>query len=326
MRAIVCRGYGPPDVLEIKEIPKPSPADDEVLIRVRATTVTSGDWRVRSLIVPAGFGLMSRLALGLFRPRQPILGTELSGDVEAVGKNVTTFAVGDPVFAFPGLKMGAYVEYKCMPQNGMVARKPARLSYEEAAALSFGGTTALDFFRRGNLRAGDKVLVNGASGAVGTAAVQLARQAGAEVTGVCGPDNLELVRSLGAHDVIDYRKQDFTKDGRTYDIIVDTAGTAPFSRCKDSLKEGGRLLVVLGSLGAALGGPLVSLTSSKRVVAGTVAENPEDLRKLAELAEAGAFNPVIDRTYSFEQMVEAHTYVDAGHKKGNVVVGVMPPL
>ncbi len=322
MRAIVCRGYGSPDVLEMKDIPKPSPGDDEVLIRVRATTVTSGDWRVRSLNVPAGFGLMSRLALGLFRHRQPILGTELAGDVEAVGKDVTAFAVGDAVFAFPGAKMGSYVEYKCMPQHGMVARKPARLGYEQAAALSFGGTTALDFFRRGKLQAGDEVLVNGASGGVGTAAVQLARHFGAVVTAVCGPDNVALVKSIGAHQVIDYKQQDFTKDGRTYDVIIDTAGTAPYSRCKGSLKDGGRLLVVLGSLGATVGAPFVAMTSNKRVVAGPVTERPEDLRLLATLAETGAVDPVVDRVYELEQIVEAHTYVDAGHKKGNVVVRV----
>jgi NADPH:quinone reductase-like Zn-dependent oxidoreductase len=320
MKAIVYERYGPPDVLEMKEVEKPTPKDNEVLIKVHATTVTSGDWRVRSLTVPAGFRLMSRLVFGISRPRQPILGTELAGEVESIGKDVTKFKVGDQVFAFSGAGMGCHAEYKCMPENGAVALKPSNLTYDEAAALSFGGTTALDFFRRGKLQRGEKVLINGASGGVGTAAVQLAKHFGADVTGVCSTANVGLVRSLGADYVIDYTKEDFTKKGEAYDVIVDTVGTAPFSRSKVSLKEGGRLLQVLGSLPDLLQIPWASMTSSKKVIAGPAAERAEDLRFLAQLAETGEFKPVIDRRYPFEQITEAHRYVDTGRKRGNVVI------
>ena len=320
MKAIVYTKYGSPDVLQLKEVAKPTPKDNEVLIKTHATTVTSGDWRVRSLNVPIGFGLMSRLVFGVLRPRQPILGTELAGEVESVGKDVSKFKVGDQVFAFAGARMGCHAEYKCMPEDGAVTLKPANLTYDEAAAISFGGTTALDFFRRGKLQSGEKVLVNGASGGVGTAAVQLAKHFGADVTGVCSTANVELVKSLGANHVIDYTQDDFTKDSETYDIIVDTVGTASFSRSKGSLKEGGRLLLVLGGLPDMLQMPWVAMTSSKRVIAGPAAERAEDLRFLAKLAEAGEFKPVIDRRYPFEHIAEAHRYVDTGRKKGNVII------
>ena len=320
MKAIVYTKYGPPDVLQLKEVAKPTPKDNEVLIKIHATTVTSGDWRARSLDVPFGFGLISRLVFGISGPRQPILGTELAGEVESVGKNVSKFKVGDQVFAFSGARMGCHAEYKCMPEDGAVALKPAKLTYDEAAAISFGGTTVLDFFRRGNLQSGEKVLVNGASGGVGTAAVQIAKHFGAVVTGVCSTANIELVRSLGANHVIDYTKEDFTKNGEAYDVIVDTAGTAPFSRSKVSLKERGRLLLVLGRLPDMLQIPWVSMTSSKKIIAGPAAEHAEDLHFLAKLAEMGEFKPVIDRRYPFEQIAEAHSYVDTGRKKGNVVI------
>lgn len=320
MKAIVYERYGPPEVLELREVAKPTPKDNEVLIKTYATTVTTGDWRVRSLNVPVGFGLIGRLVLGVSRPRQPILGTELAGEIELVGKDVKKFKTGDQVFAFSGASMGCHAEYKCMPEDGAVALKPANLTYDEAAAISFGGTTALNFFRRGKLQSGEKVLVNGASGGVGTAAVQLAKHFGANVTGVCSTANVELVRSLGANHVIDYTKEDFTRNGETYDVIVDIAGTAPFSRSKGSLKEGGRLLLVLGALPDMLQIPWISLTSNKRVIAGPAAERAEDLRFLAKLAEAGEFKPVIGRRYPFEQIVEGHRYVDTGHKKGNVVI------
>lgn len=320
MKAIMYERYGPPEVLHVVEMEKPAPKDNEVLIKSHATTVTSGDWRVRSLNVPVGFGLISRLVFGISKPRQPILGTELAGEIEAVGKDVSKFKVGDQVFAFNGAGMGCYAEYKCMQEDGAVALKPANLTYEEAAALSFGGTTALDFFRRGKLRSGERVLINGASGGVGTAAVQLARHFGADVTGVCGSANVDMVRSLGASHVIDYTKEDFTQNGETYDVIVDTAGTASFSRCRHSLTDGGRLLMVLGGLSDMLLVPWASMTSNKKVIAGPASERPDDVRFLAGLAEAGEFKPVIDRRYPFEQIVEAHRYVDAGHKKGNVVI------
>ena len=320
MKAIVYERYGPPEVLQLKEVEKPTPKDNEVLIKTHATTVTSGDWRVRSLNVPVGFGLIMRLVFGISKPRQPILGTELAGVVESVGKDVSQFKAGDQVFAFSDAAMGCYAEYKCMPEDGVMALKPANLTYGEAAALSFGGTTALDFFRRGKLQSGEKVLVNGASGGVGTAAVQLARHFGADVTGVCSTANLALVKSLGASHVIDYSKEDFTQNGETYDVVVDTVGTAPFSRSKASLKEGGRLLMILAGLPDMLQIPWVSMTSSKKVIAGPAVGRAEDLRFLAALAQAGEFKPVIDRRYPFEQIAEAHSYVDSGRKKGNVVI------
>lgn len=320
MKASIYTTYGPPDVVQIKEVDKPVPADNEILIKTHATTVTSGDWRVRSLNLPKGFGFMGRMIFGITKPRQPVLGTELAGEVESVGKDVKKFKPGDQVFAFGDVGMGCHAEYKCMSEDGLIALKPGNLTYDEAAALSFGGTTALNFFRKGNLQRGEKVLVNGASGGVGTAAVQIARHFGADVTGVCSSGNMELVKSLGATKVIDYTKEDFTQNGETYDIIVDTAGTAPFARSKGSLNEGGRLLQVLGGLPDILKAPLISLTNSRKVIAGPAKVRLEDLHFLAELAEAGEYKPVIDKRYPFEQIAEAHRLVDTGHKKGNVVV------
>lgn len=320
MKAILYQQYGPPDVLQMADIAKPIPKPNEILIKTYATTVTSGDWRVRSLTVPAGFGWITRLVFGVSRPRQPILGSELAGVVESVGEAVSRFKVGDAVFAFSDARMGCYAEYKCMPQDGAVARKPPGLSYGEAAALSFGGTTALDFLRRAKLQRGESVLINGASGAVGAAAVQLARHFGAHVTAVCGTANMAWVRALGASQVIDYTQEDFTQNGQTYHVIMDTVGTAPFSRCQASLRDGGRLLLVLAGLADMLHAPWASLSSGKKVIAGPVSVRAEDLPLLAELAATGAFKAVIDRRYRFEQMVEAHRYVDSGRKKGNVVV------
>lgn len=306
----------------MKEVQKPTPKDNEVLIEIHATTVTSGDWRVRSLNVPAGFGLIMRLVFGISKPKQPILGSELAGVVELVGKDVRNFKSGDQVFAFSDAGMGCHAEYKCMPQDGAVALKPASLSYDEAAALSFGGTTALDFLRRGKIQRGERILINGASGGVGTAAVQLAKHFGADVTGVCSTANVELVKSLGARHVIDYTKEDFTQNGETYDVIVDTVGTAPFSRSKASLKERGRLLMVLAGLPDMLQIPWVSMSSTKKIIAGPATVRAEDLRFLAGLAEAGEFKPIIDRRYPFEQIAEAHRYVDTGRKKGNVIITI----
>jgi NADPH:quinone reductase-like Zn-dependent oxidoreductase len=321
MKAIVYQRYGSPDVLELMDVATPTPKDDEVLVRVRATTVTSGDWRARSLILPAGFGLLGRLVFGVTSPRQPILGTELAGDVVAAGKNVRAFKVGDAVFAFTGASMGCHAEYRCIRETAAIALKPANISYEEAAALSFGGTTVLDFFRRGEVKKGERVLVNGASGGVGTAAVQIAKHMGAHVTAVCSAANADLVRSLGADDIVDYAKEDFSKSGKHYDVIVDTVGTAPYARCAASLRKGGRLLLVLAPLSGLFSGVRAAL-DGKRVVAGPASEKPEDLRTLAELASSGAFKPFIDKTFAFEQMADAHRVVDSGRKRGNVVVTI----
>lgn len=320
MKAVVYERYGGPEVLRFAEVATPVPKDDEVLIRIHATTVTAGDWRVRSLKVPEGFGLISRLAIGVTRPRQPILGTELSGVITAVGERVTKFKPGDAVFAFPGIRMGCHAEYKCMSEDAAVALKPANLGHDQAAALSFGGTTALHFYREAKLSAGEKVLVNGASGAVGTAAVQLAKHFGAEVTAVCSAGNADLVRSLGADHVIDYTTEDFTRNGRVYDVIIDTAGTAPFARSRTSLRDDGRLLLVLGNMRDLLSVPWIALTNSRKVIGGTAKEKQSDLRLLADLAERGEFTPVIDRRYRFDEIVDAHRYVDTGRKKGNVVI------
>ena len=317
MRACVYERYGPPEVLELREIPKPTPRDHEVLIKVHATTVSAAGWRLRSLSAPKGFGFLMRLALGPSRPRRPILGAELSGEIESVGRAVSRFKVGDQVFA--GV-LGAYVEYKCVREDGPLALKPANLGYEEAAALSFGGLTALTVVRKGRIQNGESVLINGASGAVGTAAVQLAKHQGARVTGVCSTPNLELVKAIGAEQVIDYTREDFTRSGKTYDVVVDNVGNAPFSRVKGSLKKGGRLLLVVGTLSDMLLAPLVSLGSGKRVIPVPARPRAEDLRFLARLAESGSFKPVIDRLYPFERIVEAHRYVDTGRKRGNVVV------
>lgn len=324
MKAYVFRRYGGPEVVQLEDVPKPAPKDDEVLIRVHATTVTAGDWRVRSLSVPKGLGLVARLALGVRGPRQPILGTELAGVVESVGKDVTRFKPGDAVFAFPGGKMGSHAEYRTMPENGAVARKPANLSFEEAAALPFGGTTALHFLRKAGVKAGDEVLVVGASGNVGTALVQLARHAGARVTGVTSTPNLDLVASLGADRVVDYTREDYTQGEETYDVIADAVGATTYARCRRILRDGGRYCAIAGGLPDMLAAARAPRTRRHKVIAGPVKEMPEDVQRLADLAEAGTLRPVIDRRYGFGQMVDAHAYVDTGRKRGSVVV-TLPP-
>ena len=322
MKAAVYGRYGAPEVVRLEEVEKPEPKDGEIRVRIRATTVTSGDHRARSLDLPPGFGPVGRLAFGVCGPRQPILGSELAGDVEAVGRAVRRFRVGDAVVAFSGARMGCHAEYRCLPEDGAVVLKPARLSYAEAASLPFGGTTALHFLRKAGLAAGERVLVNGAAGAVGPACVQLARHLGAEVTAVCSAGNAELVRSLGAAHAVDYAREDFTRDGRAYDVIVDTVGTAPYSRCKASLAPKGRLVLVLAALAETLRSPWATLGSDRRVIAGVALGTPGDLREVVELADAGALAPVVDRSYPIEEIVEAHRYVDAGHKRGGVVVTV----
>ncbi|QDU89134.1 Quinone oxidoreductase 1 [Pirellulimonas nuda] len=320
MKAITYSQYGPPDVLRVTETTKPSPGPNEVLVRTHATTVTSGDWRVRSLDMPPGFKLIARLMFGLTKPHKDILGGELAGVVESVGPDVGRFKVGDRVFAFSGSALGCYVQFKCFPEDGLIVPMPDNVGFEEAAALSFGGTTALDFFRKANLHEGEAVLINGASGGVGTAAVQIAKHLGATVTGVCSSDNASLVESLGADRVIDYQSEDFAALGQKYDVIMDTVGTAPYSRSAPCLNENGRLLLILGGLPDLLRMPWVAATSTKRIVGGAAAERRDDLETLAQLAEAGWYKPVIDRRYTVDQIVEAHRYVDSGRKRGNVIV------
>lgn len=320
MKAAVYESYGSPDVLRLMEVPLPQPAENEVLIRIRATTVTTGDWRVRSLTLPPGFGFLGRLMFGYPKPRQPILGSELSGIVDAVGHAVKRFKVGDEVVAFDGAKMGCHAEYKAMAEDRPIVLKPANLGFEEAAALSFGGTTALTFLRRANIKAGELILVVGASGGVGTALVQLAKHFGAVVTGVTSTGNCELVKSIGADEVIDYTAVDFAQAGKSFDIIADTTGTVSFPRAKASLKRGGRLLLIAASLGEMLAAGWYSATSGKKVIVGPAAERAEDLQLLVELAESGRYRPVIDQIFPLAQIADAHRVVNSGRKRGNVIV------
>lgn len=321
MKAAIYKSYGPPSVVALAEVPAPQPKAHEVLIRIHASTVSSADWRARSLVMPAGFGWLARPVFGMFGPRQPILGTELAGEILAIGNDVTRFKAGDMVFAFTGARYGSHAEYRVMSEDGLVMLMPANLSFDEAAALSFGGTTAFHFLKaNGGIKTGDNVLIVGASGCVGSAAVQLAKHFGATVTGICSTANLALVRKIGADAVVDYTLQDFTKTGQTYDIILDTTGTAPYSRCGHLLKPGGRLLIPLGTLAQAfgIGGP--SKSSGHRMIGGVAKVTVLNMRELADMAIAGVFCPVIDRSYPLKNVAEAHAYVDQGHKRGSVVL------
>ncbi len=319
MKAIVYTEYGPPDVLQLKEIPKPVPAENELLVNVRATSVTAGDYRMRGFDVPPAMWLPARLTMGVRGPRKTVAGIEFSGIVEATGSAVTAFAGGDEVFGAGG--SGAYAEYLTIAEDRAVVKKPAGITFEEAAGVPFGSVSALYFLRdQGHIQSGQKVLINGASGGVGTAAVQIAKHYGAEVTGVCSTANLEMVRSLGADAVIDYTSEDFTNNGETYDIIFDTVGKTSFSACERSLTSH-------GIFAAAVFGPReigqmlwTKARGDKKVKCGVASNSQKDLRFVNELIEAGEYRTVIDRSYPLEQVAEAHRYAQLGHKKGNVII------
>jgi NADPH:quinone reductase-like Zn-dependent oxidoreductase len=324
MKAIVCTKYGSPDFLELQEVAKPIPKDDEVLIKIYATTISAGDSRVRGARFPAGFWLLARLALGFGSPKKSILGTDLSGEIEAIGKNVTSLKVGDQVFALSGARFGAHAEYVCLPDNSPVALKPTNMSYEEAATIPFGAGTALVFLRdHGHIQSGQRVLVYGASGAVGSAWVQIAKYYGTHVTAVCSTGNVELVRSLGADVVIDYTKEDFVKSSEQYDIILETVGKVSFSHAKTALKEKGLYLMVVGGIPEYLQMLWSTMTGTKKAIAGIALPSKQDLMLLKEMAEAGKLKAVIDTEYPLEQAADAHRYVDAWHKKWNVVIKVV---
>lgn len=322
MSAAVYRRFGPPEVVRVERVAKPAPGPDELLIRVRASTVSIADHRARSRSVPRGLQLLSAAGLGFVRPRHRVLGMDAAGVVESVGASVTRFRPGDEVLAMLGGAFGGHGEYVCVKQDAAVTRKPRSMDFEEAVTLVFGGMTARGFLKQASLQSGTTVLVNGASGAVGTAAVQLARHAGAHVTAVCSSANADLVGSLGADRVIDYTTTDFTTEGSTWDVIVDCVGNAGFRRAGHLVNPGGALLLVITDLAGLLQARRDSRRSGKTVTASVGRNPPEDLAFLVDLAESGSFRPVIDRTYELADIVDAHRYVDGGHKRGNVVLRV----
>ncbi|HSF83847.1 MAG TPA: NAD(P)-dependent alcohol dehydrogenase [Anaerolineales bacterium] len=328
MKAIVWTKYGPPDGLQLQEVDKPAPRPDQVLIKVHATTVTAGDCEMRSLKFPIWLSLPIRLYAGFRRPsRIKIIGQELAGEIEAIGVNVKRFKVGDQVFASTGFGSGTYAEYICLPEepgqmDGVLAIKPANMSYEESAAVPVGGLEALHFLRKAKIQPGQKVLINGAGGSIGTMGVQLARHFGAEITAVDSTAKLDMLRSIGADHAIDYTREDFTKSGQTYDVIFDVVGKSPFSGSVRSLNENGFYLIANPRLSKIVRGGWISRRSSKVVISKTATYKAEDLIFLRELIEAGKLRTVIDRRYPLEQMAEAHRYVETGQKKGNVIITI----
>lgn len=320
MKAIVWTKYGPPDVLQLQEVPKPTPRENEVLISVHAATVTAGDCEIRSLKLPILFSLPIRLYAGLIKPKRiTVLGQELAGEIEEVGSEVTQFKRGDKVFAPSFFRFGAYAEYVCLPETYPVIM-PANLSYEEAATIPTGGVNGLHFLRTANIQPGEKVLINGAGGSIGTYAVQIARAFGAQVTAVDSAEKLDMLRSSGADYVIDYEQEDFTSSGETYDVIVDVAGKSPFSRSVNALNPKGRYILGNASFINMVRARWAPMTAGKKVIVALANYKAEDYTILKELIEAGKIKPVIDQRYPLEQTAEAHRYVEVGHKKGNVII------
>lgn len=328
MKAVIWTSYGPPEVLELRDVEKPTPGDTQVLIKIHCATVFAGDAEMRALKLPLLFRLPLRLYAGFSKPKRiKILGQELAGEIEAVGKDVRDFKPGDPVFGTTGFTMGGYAEYICrsaQADEAVLAIKPQNMTFAEAAAVPVGGLEALHFIRKANLCAGDKLLINGAGGSIGTFAIQLAKNAGAIVTAVDSAQKLEVLRSVGADYVIDYARQDFTKNGETYDVIFDVVGKSPFSDSIKSLKENGRYLLANPGTRQMLRGLFPFLIGNKQVIIGPANRKTRDLIALRELIEAGKLKTVIDRTYPLDQIVEAHRYVDSGQKTGNVILEIVP--
>ena len=324
MKAIVHTKYGPPDELQLKEVEKPVPGDNEVLIKIHATTVTTTDCNARNFtFVPESFMFFARMMFGFKKPRIKILGIDLAGEIEAIGKNVKLFKAGDQVFGSPGTKFGGHAEYCCVAENGALAIKPADLSWEEAAAVSLAGNTALFFIRDlAKIQSGQKILIHGASGAIGTYAVQLAKYYGAVVTGVCSATNAEMVKALGADKVIDYTKEDFTKSDERYDFVFDVVGKTTFSQCKGILKPKGIYLENMMEIKDFLKVLWTSITGGKKIKGGVSGERAENLNFFVELIESGKLKPIIDRSYPLERTAEAFQYVEQGHKAGTVVITV----
>jgi len=324
VKAAVVTRYGPPEVVELRDLPEPRPRRGEVMIRVHSSTVTAADWRLRSGTVPRGFGPLVRLALGWRGPRQAVLGAEIAGEVHALGEGVTRFALGDRVFAMTGMRMGGHAERAVVKESGAVALIAPGVSFETAAALPFGGTTAFHFLKdKGGVKPGDRVLINGASGGVGTAAIQLARHFGAEVTAVTSAANAELSTRLGANRVIDYQAVDFAAEGFCYDLILDTVGNCPYARARPALADGGRLLLVATDLMGTLGAILRSRRhAGHRLIAGVAAERREVLELLMGLAARGILTPPIDRRYRLDEIRAAHAYVETRRKRGSVIVSI----
>ncbi|MBI5965912.1 MAG: NAD(P)-dependent alcohol dehydrogenase [Chloroflexi bacterium] len=326
MKAIVWTKYGSPDVLQLRKIAKPTPKANEVLVKIHATTVTAGDCEVRNLKMPILIRLPTRMFAGIRKPKRiTILGQELAGEIEVIGKDVKRFKTGDQVFGTTGLGFGAYAEYICLPEEsamGVLVTKPANMTYEEAASVPTGGLEALHFIRKGNIQRGEKVLIIGAGGSIGTYAVQLAKYFGAEVTGVDSSSKLNMLRSIGADHVIDYTQEDFTRNGESYDVIFDVPGKSSFSGSIRSLKQNGRYLLANPGLSHMLQGSWTSMRSGKKVMFGAAGQTTKDLIFLKDLIETGKIKAVIDQRYPLEQIAEAHKYVEAGHKKGNVVIAI----
>lgn len=326
MKAVVWTRYGPPEVLQLREVVTPIPKDDEVRVRIHATTVTAGDCEVRGLNMPLWLRLPMRAYAGLWKPvRLTVLGQELAGEVESVGRHVTRFKVGDPVFGTPGFGLGCYAEYICLPEAGddaVLAAKPANISYDEAAAIPFGAMEALHFLRKARIEAGERILINGAGGSIGTFGVQIAKHHGAEVTAVDSAVKLDMLRSIGADRVVDYTQEDFTRSGETYDVIFDVIGKSPYAGSMRSLKPNGRYVLANPRPSHRLRGLFSTMGGGRKVISGSAVRKNEDLLFLKALIEAGVIRTVIDRTYPLEEMVEAHRYVETGEKQGNLIIAV----